>query len=104
MSGTDEGEIKTARLTSSGGSKSLTLPKLWLEALGIEDTVTIVRSEAGILIQPAPVDDVSIEHDPEFAQFLEFVRKDALRHPEQLGDIGDLLGDDDELVVGVEPL
>ena len=33
---------------------------------------------------------------------LAFVAKDALAHPEQLGDVGELMAGDDELLRGVE--
>ncbi|MBI4318103.1 MAG: hypothetical protein HY675_06410 [Chloroflexi bacterium] len=39
----------------------------------------------------------SIEDEPKFAQFLSFLTKDALSHPEHLGDVGHLVAGDDEL-------
>ena len=90
-------------LRRTGGSRSVVLPKAWLDELGIDDRVDLVRTEAGIVIAVPRQEGLSIEDEPEFAQFLAFITKDALSHPEQLGDIGELTAGDDELFAGVEP-
>jgi hypothetical protein len=79
------------------------LPKAWLDELGIDDRVDLVRTGAGIIIEVPRQEGPSIEDEPEFAQFLAFIAKDALSHPEQLGDVGELAAGDDELFAGVEP-
>ena len=79
------------------------LPKSWLQELGIGERVDLVRTETGIIVEAPKHESPSIEDEPEFATFLAFLLKDALSHPEQLGDIGELTAGDDELFAGVEP-
>jgi hypothetical protein len=94
---------RTVTLRRTGASRSVVLPKAWLDDLGVGDQVDLVRTEAGIVIEVPRQESRSIEDEPEFAQFLAFVMKDALSHPEQLGDLGELTAGDDELFAGVEP-
>lgn len=42
-----------------------------------------------------------IEDEPGFAKFLDFLAEDSRRHPEILGDIGELMADDGDLYDGV---
>ena len=51
----------------------------------------------------APQGTLDSEQQPEFALFLNFLAKDALAHPEQLGDLGDLVAGDEDLFADVEP-
>lgn len=95
------GERRHARLHRSGGSLSVVIPKTWLEELGIDDQVELIRTDDGVFIT-LPRDQPSIEDEPEFAIFLDHLLKDALAHPEQLGDVGELLGDDEGLFDGVD--
>ena len=94
---------KTVTLRRTGGSSAVVLPKNWLRELGIGERVDLVRTEAGIMIEAPRQETPSIEDEPEFAHFLAFITRDALSHPEQLGDIGELTAGDDELFAGVEP-
>jgi hypothetical protein len=71
--------------------------------MGVQDHVDLVRTETGIAVEPPQQEVPSIEDEPEFARFLSFVAGDALAHPEQLGDVGELTAGDDELLAGVEP-
>ncbi|MBI3974239.1 MAG: hypothetical protein HY332_23420 [Chloroflexi bacterium] len=95
-------ERKTVPLRRTGGSRSVVVPKSWLDELGIEARVDLVRTDAGIMIERPHGETPSIEDEPEFAHFLHFLAKDALAHPEQLGDVGVLTEGDDELFRGVE--
>ena len=93
---------KTVTLRRTGGSNSVVLPKSWLQELGVRDRVDLVRTDEGIVVQAPRYEPLSIEDEPEFATFLSFMAKDALARPEQLGDVGELTADDDELFAGVE--
>lgn len=89
------------KLRQAGGSKAVVLPKAWLRRYGSEDEVELVESGDGILVLPVRREH-SIEDEPEFARFLAFISKDALSHPEKLGDMADLIEGNDELFSGVE--
>ena len=89
------------KLRRAGGSKAVVLPKVWLDRLGAGDDVELVESEGGILILPVQREH-SIEDEPEFAPFLSFIVKDAMGHPEALGDMADLVEGNDELFRDVE--
>ena len=94
-------ERRTATLHRSGGSLSVVIPRRWLQDLGIEDKVDLIRSDEGILVVP-PQEEASIEDEPEFAIFLNYLLKDALEHPEKLGDVGELLAEGEGLFDGIE--
>lgn len=98
-----KGERKTIRLNRAGGSRTAILPAAWLDDVGIKDEAVLVLTDAGILVTRPAAGDASIEDEPAFAHFLSFLAEDALRHPERLGDVGDLIAGDDELLEGVEP-
>ena len=88
---------KTVKLRRVGGSRSVVLPKAWLRKLGAADEVDLVQTETGIVVQAPRQESSTIEDEPEFAQFLAFLAKDALKHPERLGDVGQLVEGDEEL-------
>lgn len=94
---------KTIKLNRAGGSRAAVLPAVWLERAGIQDEAVLTETEAGILVAAPAAGTQSIEDDPAFASFLGFLAQDALRHPERLGDIGELFAGDDELLEDVEP-
>jgi hypothetical protein len=94
---------KTVRLRQTGGSRSAVIPKEWLTARGIADQVDLVLTDEAILVVPPRQIDHSIEDEPEFARFLAFLSKQALTHPEILGDVGELTVGDEELFADVEP-
>lgn len=94
---------KTVKLNRAGGSLSAVLPRGWLERAGIHEEAVLVQTEAGILVTAPEVGTATIEDAPDFAGFLRFVAQDALRHPDQLGDVGELIAGDDELLEGVDP-
>jgi len=73
------------------------LPKDWLHDLGITDQVDLVRTDVGIVVTAPEADQSSIEDEPEFAQFLAFLVKDAMTRPDRLGDVGELIAGDEEL-------
>jgi hypothetical protein len=98
----DEGERKTVKLNRAGGSRAAVLPAAWLTRAGIHDEAVLTETSAGILVA-APAATMSIEDDPNFPAFLNFLLQEALLHPDQLGDVGELIEGDDELLEGVEP-
>lgn len=91
---------KRVKFRRSGGSRSITLTKAWLQRLGLEDAseVDLVLTDDGITLQPAHSTPASIEDEPEFATFLAFLAKQALAHPENLVDAADLHERDMDLV------
>jgi antitoxin component of MazEF toxin-antitoxin module len=91
---------KRVRFRRSGGSRSITLTKAWLQRLGLEDAseADLVLTDEGITLQPARPTAASIEDEPEFATFLAFLAKQALTHPETLVDAADLYERDADLV------
>ena len=95
-------ERKTVKLGRAGGSRTVVLPKSWLRDLGMDDSVDLVRTEDGILIEAPHREPRSIEDEPEFALFLEFLAKSALAHPEELVNVADLTAGDEDLFAGVE--
>ena len=99
----DEGERKTVRLNRAGGSRAAVLPAAWLERAGIRDEAVLVETSAGILVAAPARAGATIEDDPDFPAFLSFLAQDALRHPDELGDIGELISGDGELLEGVDP-
>ena len=98
-----EHERKTVKLNRAGGSRTAVLPAAWLERLGISDSAVLVETDEGILVAPPTPARPTIEDDPHFPAFMEFLAQDALRHPGQLGDMGELLEGVDELLEGVDP-
>ncbi|MHB1159930.1 MAG: AbrB/MazE/SpoVT family DNA-binding domain-containing protein [Chloroflexota bacterium] len=97
---TIEGERIRRRLKRSGGSEAVVLPKSWLQRLGVEDEVELVEGEGGILVLPVRREQ-SIEDEPEFALFLDFMMKKALLHPEELVNVAEMTAGDEELVRNV---
>ncbi len=97
------GDRKRVHLNRAGGSKTAVLPSAWLAEVGITgDEAVLVRTDAGILVAPPNAGEQTIEDEPAFAAFLSFLAQDALLHPERLGDVGELVAGDDELLEGVE--
>lgn len=97
-------ERKKAKLRGVGGSRSIILPKDWLRDLGVDSDVQeveLVRTADHIAVFPPHDNPGSIENEPEFGRFLDFVAHSALAHPEQLGNVADLLAEDADLVEGV---
>ncbi len=95
-----EGERIKRRLKRSGGSEAVVLPKSWLQRLGVEDEVELVEGEEGILVLPVKREQ-TIEDEPEFALFLDFMMKKALLHPEELVNVAEMTAGDEELVRNV---
>jgi len=76
-------ERKRIRLHRTGGSQAAIIPRRWLERHGIGEDAVLYDTEQGIVVGPPNVPG-SIEDEPEFARFLEFLARDALRRPERL--------------------
>ncbi|MBI2942149.1 MAG: hypothetical protein HYY04_17090 [Chloroflexi bacterium] len=93
---------KPVQLRRTGGSRAVILPRKWLEAHQIEDAADLVLTDEAILVVPRGQPSYTIEDEPEFAQFLAYVTRDALSHPDRLGDIGELMAGDEELLADVE--
>lgn len=92
---------KTVKLNRSGGSRSVTVPKAWLRSVGVTDDVDraeLVLTKSAITIGPSEITPQSIEDDPLFADFLNFVLRGALRHPKTLTDAAAVLAADQDLV------
>jgi hypothetical protein len=99
----DEIERRRAKLVQVGGSRSVILPKAWLDDLRIDDdSVDLVRTRNGITVEAPLEADASIEEDPAFPAFLDFLAHSALVHPQELVSVADLTADDEDLVAGVE--
>ena len=99
---TSDLERRHVRFHKVGGSRSIVVPKEWLDRHQIEDDADIVLTPDAILIErhiePAP----SIEDEPEFATFMNFLLADALSRPSTLVDPTALLARADALLDGVD--
>ncbi len=76
-------ERKRIRLHRSGGSRAAVIPRAWLERHRIGEDAVLYDTDQGIVVAPAERAR-TIEDEPEFARFLEFLARDALAHPETL--------------------
>lgn len=95
---------KPARFHRAGGSRSVIVPREFLDALQIdEQNAEWVLTDEGILLASARMSRPAIEDDPAFAEFLKFLDRAAARHPETLGNIVELTDRYAHLVEGVEP-
>jgi len=94
---------KQAKLHGACGSRSVSLPKDWIRELGVneDEEVELVRTVDHIEVFPVHRGAASIEDEPEFARFLDFLAQSALSYPEQLGDVADLVSEDGAMVEGV---
>jgi len=88
--------------------------QIWLET-GLDEAIEYVQIEGtkevetvesfnGLLICNARARVPSIEREPEFARFLDFLAEDALTHPGNVVAPDELLEDIAELIEGVESL
>lgn len=98
-----KGELKTVKLNRAGGSRAAVLPAAWLERAGIRDEAVLMETSAGILVSAPTAAETSIEDDVDFVGFMNFLAQDALRNPDQLGDLGELIEGDEKLLEGVDP-
>lgn len=91
---------KRVKFYRDGGSRKITPPKAWLRRLGLADAeeAELILTEAGITLMPAPSMSRSIEDEPEFPQFLAFLRHAAVAHPEALTDAADFYERDRDLI------
>ncbi len=96
-------ERRHVRFHKVGGSRSIVVPKEWLDRQQIEDDADIVLTPDAILIERHVETTPSIEDEPEFATFMNFLLADALSQPHALVDPTELLGQADELIDGVDP-
>ncbi len=97
----DVEQRKVVRLNRSGGSRSVTVPKTWLRRIGLDDKseqAELVLTEKRITIEPIVPASQSIEEDPAFAQFMNFMLRSALLHPETLVNAADVFASDGDLV------
>jgi hypothetical protein len=96
-------ERRHVRLHKVGGSRSVVVPKEWLESQNIEDEVDIVLTPDAILIERSAETALTIENEPEFASFMSFLLADTLKHPATLVDPTKLLARADALLRDVDP-
>jgi hypothetical protein len=92
---------RTVHLNRSGGSRSVTVPKTWLRRIGVDDDTEearLVLTEKAITIEPVVAEPESIEADPGFPEFMNFMLRSALLHPEALVNAADVFADDEDLV------
>ena len=75
---------KTVKLGRAGGSRTVVLPKAWVEPIAIDDRVDLVLRDRTIVIESPREAGPSIEDDPEFPRFLDFLSRTALISPETL--------------------
>jgi hypothetical protein len=75
---------KTVRLGRAGGSRTVVLPKAWVEPIAIDERVDLVLRDRTIVIESPRETGPSIEDDPEFPRFLDFLARTALVSPETL--------------------
>ncbi len=94
---------KTVKLGRAGGSRTVVLPKSWAEEIAVDDRVDLVRVGNSIIIETPRDAGTSIEDEPEFPQFLDFLARSALAHPDQLVVLTPRVAGDDDLFAGVEP-
>ena len=95
-------ERKAVRLHRAGGSRSAVIPTAWLARHGIDDEAVLSDTAAGILITAPKREEPSIEDEPEFPGFLEFLAKDALRRPQRLVEPGKRFDRTRRIVRGVD--
>jgi antitoxin component of MazEF toxin-antitoxin module len=92
---------KVVRLNRSGGSRSVTVPKTWLRRIGLDDDTEraeLVLTENSITIEPIVHEPRSIEEEPAFLEFMNFMLHSALLHPEALVNAADVFAEDEDLV------
>ncbi|MGI8609913.1 MAG: AbrB/MazE/SpoVT family DNA-binding domain-containing protein [Candidatus Dormibacteria bacterium] len=91
---------KRVKLNASGGSRAVIVPKAWLRRFGAQDSaeIELVLTEEGIELQPIRPSADSVESEPEFATFLNFLTKTAFAHPETLTDASEFYQRDRELL------
>ena len=58
----------------------------------------MVLTEDKITIEPLVAEPQSIEEDPAFGQFMNFMLQSALLHPETLVNAADVFAEDEDLV------
>ena len=83
-------ERKAVRLHRTGGSRAAVIPRAWLDRHGIAEDAVLYDTDRGIVVAK-PDAERSIEDEPEFALFLEYLAKDAFAHPEKLVNARPLL-------------
>ena len=57
-------ERKMVKLGRAGGSRTVVLPKAWLEDMAVGEWVDLVRTETGIAIEAPRRTAASIEEEP----------------------------------------
>ena len=75
---------KTVKLGRAGGSRTVVLPKAWVEPIAIDERVDLVLRDRTIVIESPREAGPAIEDDPEFPRFLDFLSRTALISPETL--------------------
>src|SRR5258708_4423003 len=90
---------KVVRLHRAGGSRTLTGPPQWLRRIRVPHAISPLPPsppKGRIVVEPA--EPPTIEDDPAFPVFLDFLVQDAMRHPETLTNAADVLAEDEDLV------
>ncbi len=82
------------------------MPKTWLRRIGLDDdseSAELVLSESGISIERVAADALTIEEEPDFAGFMNFMLKSSFIHPESLVNAADVFAEDEDLVPPRKP-
>jgi len=94
-------ERRRIKLRAQGGSKSVLIPKAWLDELEIGDEIEASKTGTSIVFEPVQAAPPSVEDDPDFAVFLSLMAKDAFARLDEMGDMAALIEGDEELLAGV---
>jgi hypothetical protein len=84
-------ERRQVRLRRAGGSRSVVIPKSWLERQGINEEADLILASDGIHLVPRKRAAPDLDDDPRFVAFMESLVDDARDHPEKLVDATDLI-------------
>lgn len=99
MDTTTELDRKEVRFHRQGGARSVIIPAAWLRRIGLtDDVVRLTLHDGWIGVAPASDSEQTIEDDPAFPVFLNFLLRDAMLHPETLTNAADVLAEDEDLV------
>ena len=75
--------VMVRRLFKHGGSYALDIPMDFVRSIGTTTEVILERTPRGLSVHPKTELD-NIESDPLFAEFVNALAVDAMKHPEKL--------------------
>ncbi len=90
---------KEVRFHRQGGARSIILPAAWLKRIGMTgDVVRLTLHDGWIAVEPVSEPARTIEDDPAFPIFLDFLLREAMVNPDTLTNAADVLAEDEDLV------